>query len=82
MSVVTVLTVRSRGRRLGHLICDNATPYQMPKTLTDDEVYAPSANILSRNKLIGENGVMNAQTLPKVKMPNADNFIIRFPARI
>jgi len=26
--------------------------------------------------------VMNAQTLLKVKMPNADNFIIRFPDRI
>jgi hypothetical protein len=25
---------------------------------------------------------MNAETLPKVKMPNRDNFIIRFPDRI
>jgi len=25
---------------------------------------------------------MNAQTLPKVKMPNRDNFIVRFPDRI
>jgi len=25
---------------------------------------------------------MNAQTLPKVKMPNADNFIIKFPDKI
>jgi len=25
---------------------------------------------------------MNAQTLPKVRMPNRDNFIIRFPDRI
>jgi hypothetical protein len=24
----------------------------------------------------------SAETLPKVKMPNADNFIIRFPDRI
>ena len=38
--------------------------------------------LLSLNKLIGENDVMNAQTLPKVKMPNAGNFIIRFPDRI
>ena len=34
------------------------------------------------NKIIGEEDVMNAQTLPKVKMPNRDNFIIRFPDRI
>jgi mono/diheme cytochrome c family protein len=57
-------------------------PYQMPRTLTADEVYALSAYILALNKIIGENDVMNAQTLPKVKMPNADNFIIRFPDRI
>jgi hypothetical protein len=25
---------------------------------------------------------MDAQTLPKVKMPNRDNFITRFPDRI
>ena len=57
-------------------------PYNMPRSLPDDEVYALTAYILSLNKLIGENDVMNAQTLPKVKMPNRDNFIIRFPDRI
>ena len=57
-------------------------PFQTPRTLTNDEVYALTAYILSLNKLIGENDVMNAQTLPKVKMPNADNFIVRFPDRI
>jgi cytochrome c len=57
-------------------------PYQMPKTLTDNEVYALSAYILSINKIIGENDVMNAQTLPKVKMPNAGKFTIPYPDRI
>ena len=57
-------------------------PYPIPKTLTDDEVYALSAYILSLNKIIGENDVMNAKTLPQVKMPNADNFIIAYPDRI
>ena len=57
-------------------------PYQMPRTLTDNEVYAISAYILSLNKIIGENEVMNAQTLPKVKMPNAGKFIIPYPDRI
>jgi cytochrome c len=54
----------------------------MPKTLTDDEVYALSAYILALNKIIGEGEVMNAETLPKVQMPNRDNFIVRFPDRI
>ena len=59
-----------------------AMPYNAPHSLKDDEVYALTAYLLSLNKLIGENEVMNAQTLPKVKMPNRDNFIIRFPERI
>ena len=59
-----------------------AMPFQAPHSLTDDEVYALTAYILAENKLIGGNDVMDAQTLPKVKMPNRDNFIIRFPDRI
>jgi S-disulfanyl-L-cysteine oxidoreductase SoxD len=59
-----------------------AMPFQAPRSLTDDEVYALTAYILSENKLIGANDTMNAETLPKVKMPNRDNFIIRFPDRI
>jgi mono/diheme cytochrome c family protein len=59
-----------------------AMPFQMPRSLTDDEVYALTAYILAENKLIGANDMMDAQTLPKVKMPNRDNFIIRFPDRI
>ena len=59
-----------------------AMPFQMPRSLSDDEVYALTAYILAENKLIGANDMMNAQTLPKVKMPNRDNFIIRFPDRI
>ena len=57
-------------------------PYPMPRTLTNDELYAVSAYILALNKIIGENDVMNAETLPKVKMPNADNFIVWAPEKI
>lgn len=59
-----------------------AMPWQQPRTLSNDEVYALTAYILSINKLIGENDAMNAETLPKVKMPNRDGFILRFPDRI
>jgi mono/diheme cytochrome c family protein len=59
-----------------------AMPFQMPRTLSDDETYALTAYILAENKLIGANDAMNEETLPKVKMPNRDNFIIRFPDRI
>ena len=59
-----------------------AMPANAPKSLTDQEVYALTAYLLSLNKLIGETDVINAQTLPQVKMPNVNNFIIRFPERI
>jgi cytochrome c len=59
-----------------------AMPWQQPKSLTSDEVYALTAYVLTLNNVIGENEVMNARTLPKVRMPNRDGFIIRFPDRL
>ena len=56
-----------------------AMPWRQPRSLTNEEVYGLTAYILSLNKLIGENDTMNAQTLPKVRMPNRDGFIVRFP---
>ena len=59
-----------------------AMPWPTPRTLTDDEVYALCSYLFAENKLIPAGERMNAQTLPKVKMPNRDNFIIKFPNRI
>ena len=59
-----------------------AMPWQQPRTLTNDEVYAVTAYILALNKIIGANDVMNAATLPKVRMPNRDGFIVRFPEKM
>jgi S-disulfanyl-L-cysteine oxidoreductase SoxD len=59
-----------------------AMPYNAPRSLSDDEVYALTAYILALNKLIGENDAMDAKTLPQVKMPNRDNFILPYPDRI
>jgi mono/diheme cytochrome c family protein len=56
-----------------------AMPWQQPKSLTNDEVYAVTAYILALNKIIGDNDVMNAETLPKVKMPNRDGFVSLYP---
>jgi len=52
-----------------------AMPTTAPKSLTDDEVYAVSAYLLQFNDIISKEAVMNAQTLPQVKMPNRDGFI-------
>ena len=56
-----------------------AMPWQQPKSLTNDEVYAVSAYILRLNGIIGENDVINATTLPKVAMPNRNGFISLYP---
>jgi len=51
-----------------------AMPYVQPQSLTPDEIYGLSAYLLFLNGVVGENDEMNATTLPKVKMPNRDNF--------
>ena len=58
-----------------------AMPWPQPRTLSNEEVYALCAYILSLNKLIGDNDTMDAQTLPKVKMPNRDGFISKYPEK-
>jgi cytochrome c len=47
-------------------------PLNREGTLSHDEVYALTALLLYWNDIIGENDVMNAQTLPQVVMPNRD----------
>jgi mono/diheme cytochrome c family protein len=57
-------------------------PWTTPRSLTDDQVYALTAYILAQNKLIDAKQVIDAQTLPKVEMPNRNGFIPRFPERM
>jgi cytochrome c len=52
-----------------------AMPTTNPLSLSDDEVYAVTAYVLFFNGIIGESAVMNAKTLPQVRMPNRDGFV-------
>ena len=52
-----------------------AMPFQAPGSLTNDEVYAVAAFILAEAKIINKATVLDAQTLPKVQMPNRDGFV-------
>lgn len=52
-----------------------AMPFSAPGSLTDDEVYSVVAYILSEAKIIKPTDTVNAQTLPKIAMPNRDGFI-------
>ena len=53
-----------------------AMPFTAPGTLKPDEVYSLVAYLLNRNGVIAAAQVMDAKTLPLVKMPNRDGFIV------
>ena len=52
-----------------------AMPAAAPQSLSNDEVYAVTAYLLSIDGIIDNDAVMNAETLPEVEMPNRDGFI-------
>ncbi|MBM3514309.1 MAG: cytochrome c [Alphaproteobacteria bacterium] len=56
-----------------------AMPLAEPQSMTADEVYAVSAYVLALNDIIGFDVVMDAKSLPKVKMPNRDSFFAVYP---
>ena len=58
-----------------------AMPIQSPGSLSNDEVYALTAYLLSIDAVIPKNAVLDAKTLPAVKMPNRDGFISHWPPR-
>jgi mono/diheme cytochrome c family protein len=52
-----------------------AMPLNDPKSLSNDEVYAVVAYILQLNGIIADNAVLDAQSLPRIRMPNRDGFV-------
>ena len=52
-----------------------AMPFEDPGTLTADQVYAVTAYILHLNGLVGEEDVLDRESLPQVVMPNRDGFV-------
>jgi S-disulfanyl-L-cysteine oxidoreductase SoxD len=54
---------------------NRAMPFDQPGLLKPAEVYAVVAYILNLNGIIGNDQVMDAKSLPKVKMPNREGFV-------
>ena len=52
-----------------------AMPFIAPQSLSPDETYSVIAWLLFQNKIIPEDMTIDAQTLPKVEMPNRNGFI-------
>src|SRR6188768_4188160 len=51
-----------------------AMPFNAPKSLTDDEVYALTAYVLNLNDVLPADAVLDRERLVAVKMPNRDGF--------
>jgi len=58
---------------------NRAMPFPAPHSLAADDVYALTAYILNLNEIVAGDFVADRETLPKVKMPNHDNFIWHDP---
>ena len=77
-----VAEAHRHGRKLLALR-DNAVRLHTPRyavsrhqaSLSADEIYAVSAYILAEGKIIDKAAVLDAESLPKVDMPNRDGFI-------
>ena len=54
---------------------NRAMPFNNPGMLSKDQVYAVTAYILFLNGIVGERDVIDARTLPKVRMPNREGFV-------
>jgi cytochrome c len=52
-----------------------AMPFNAPQSLSPSEVYAVSAYLLYLNQLVSGDAILDARSLPKVVMPNRDNFV-------
>jgi len=59
-----------------------AMPLPQPQSLTNPEAYALTAYILNLNGIVGDGEVINAATLPKVKMPNRAAFFPVYPGNL
>ena len=55
---------------------NRAMPLTAPGSLRPDEIYSLTAFLLAENDIIDRNAVMDARTLPAVRMPSRDHFVV------
>ena len=54
---------------------NRAMPFDRPTVMSADDVYAVTGFLLNLNGIIADQDVMDAKTLPAVRMPNRDGFV-------
>ena len=58
-----------------------AMPMNAPGSLTGNQVYAVCAFILARANIVQQDDVLDARTLPAIRMPNRDGFVADYRGR-
>ena len=53
-----------------------AMPLSAPGSLRPDEIYSVVDFLLAENDIVGRDAVMDARTLPRVRMPGRDHFVV------
>jgi S-disulfanyl-L-cysteine oxidoreductase SoxD len=76
-TLATDQPVRTTGSKLNYATTlwdyiNRAMPFEAPKTLAPDEVYALTAYVLNLNDILPADAVLDRKSLPLVKMPNRD----------
>src|SRR5215469_18576808 len=56
-----------------------AMPITAPQSLSNNEVYAVTAYLLSIDGIVAKDAVLDAKSLPQVKMPNREGFVRWWP---
>jgi hypothetical protein len=54
---------------------NRAMPFDRPGVLSADDVYSVTAYVLQLNGIVSATDVLDASTLPKIRMPNRDGFV-------
>jgi cytochrome c len=78
-SLATDQPMRTTGSKLNYATTlwdyiNRAMPFNAPQTLTPNEVYALTAYVLNLNDIVPAGAVLDADSLPKLAMPNRDGF--------
>lgn len=78
-SLATDNPVRTTGSKLNHATTlwdyiNRAMPFQAPKSLSPDEVYALTAYVLHLNDILPEDAALDQESILAVQMPNRDGF--------
>ena len=78
-SLATAQPVRTTGSKLNYATTlwdyiNRAMPFQAPKSLSADEVYALTAYVLFLNDIVPEDTVLDRDRLVKLELPNRNGF--------